>query len=133
MGAESTAALDNIRERIVGEYALAKDPKALILDNLIHEKIRAKLLRHLTDAQFLELKDHWLSFLLKEDSEFRKQALRRIIAVVSPKTLRGLLREYLDQSIYYYDIVYWMDRLCFAPKAWSKLFLASLDRELRSS
>lgn len=55
------------------------------------------------------------SLLLNDNSNIRLSALSYLIRISSNKDLDNLLKTYLTNSSYYYDVVCWLDRILFSP------------------
>jgi hypothetical protein len=113
-------------------YKLSDDPIVLVVNDATHIRLRAKFLSLLSDDEFRKLRGKWIALLLSDDPEFRKQTVRRIATLTTRAMRRRILDEYLSREIYYYDVVFWMDRLSYAPRAWTLAFLTSLERDIKN-
>jgi hypothetical protein len=89
----------NTDELISLVYRHADNPIAIVSDEMVHERLRAKFLTLLSDAEFNQLKDKWNSFLLEQDAVFRKRAVHRIVNATNLKERRLILSSYTTQSV----------------------------------
>jgi hypothetical protein len=113
-------------------YRISKNPSALCIDGGVNERIRAKLLGLLSSREVSILKPQWITLLLAEDAELRKQTVRRIAAVTAVKERRSILNSYLGQPTYYYEVIFWFDRLSYSPKPWISRFFILLERDIKN-
>ncbi len=109
---------------------LMQDPHSLLSDSTIDEQTLAKIIRLLDNASISAGQNSWLSLLSSSSSDVRKAIAYRIYATSDSKKRRRLLTSLLSMPSYYYDAVYWLDRMSYAPIEWQSHFADSLQKHL---
>lgn len=109
---------------------LSKNPSQLVLDNSLSKQTCAKIIPLLKDDQVLSLRSEWLTLLNDGNADIRKGIVLRIFAVTSADERRNLLDQLLNGTTYFYDTIYWLDRLSYPVKRWQVSFAESLAKHL---
>jgi hypothetical protein len=118
--------------KLVGvAFELADDPHTFIIDTSISVQIRKQILALLDRSQTIKLKEHWQSLLTDEDDGVRKRTIQKVFECTTQKQRVELLNRYFEEAkYYYYDVVFWLDRLTYAPNRWQSKFAAALSRRI---
>lgn len=94
--------------------------------------MRTKILALMDNKVFLSLRDHWSAFLSSENSDMRKWCVHQLYDVTSPKQRKALIYKYVAQASYFYDVVFWLDRLTYATCPWQDRFASSLRDQIEN-
>jgi hypothetical protein len=106
-------------------FGIAKNPLELVLDQTLGTLLRTRLLELLSLKQIRKLKPYWIEMLKDENEAFRESAVKQIFrATNAPERVR-LIDEYIWSGAYFYNVVYLLDRLTYAPAAWRTKFAAT--------
>ena len=117
-------------EIVRGAMKLARRSWLLVLDNNLSAEMRAELVCELTDQEVRLLRDKWVALLLARNQKLRRAALYRVVDILGKSQRIQLLEEYLRQETYFYDVVFWLDRLCYSPPSFRKRFYEGFARYL---
>lgn len=109
---------------------LATNPSLLLFDRSLNELTRAKLVQHLSDEHILAAKKEWLTLLHHGNADLRKTMILRIFSLTNVTERRKLINALQSHGTYYYDAIYWLDRLSYTSRNWQKLFADSLSKHL---
>ena len=96
----------------------------LVLDQTIGVFLRARLLDFLSPNQIRKLKPNWIEMLKNENEAFRESAVKQIFRVTNPSERVRIIDEYIWSGAYFYNVVYLLDRLTYAPASWRPKFAA---------
>jgi hypothetical protein len=97
----------------------------LVLDQTLGTLLRTRLLELLSLKQIRKLKPHWIEMLKDENEAFRESAVKQIFRATSGPERVRLIDEYIWSGAYFYNVVYLLDRLTYAPAAWRPKFAAT--------
>lgn len=109
---------------------LSNEPSQLALDRSLNTQTRTSIIRKLTDEQILELKGEWVALLRDDNADIRKSLLLRIFGVTRASERKRLIEQLHSGSSYFYDTIYWLDRLSYPVSSWRVLFAESLSKHL---
>lgn len=68
-------------------------------------------------------------FLSDAENFKRMEAIRFLAKASTPEELKDILSTYLMQSIYYYNVVCWLDRVLFSPAPLREAYVGELGRD----
>ncbi|MCA6113595.1 DUF4062 domain-containing protein [Bradyrhizobium sp. WSM 1738] len=112
---------------------LSSEPHRLALDSSLSKPTRAKIIQLLDDDQILALRNEWLELLNEDSADIRKGMVLKIFAVTRTSERKKLLDQLHGRATYYYDTIYWLDRLSYTAKNWQISFADSLSKHLTNS
>jgi hypothetical protein len=110
--------------------SLSESPSQFLFDRSLHETTRAKIVRFLSDDQILAVRKDWLSLLNEDNADIRKGLILKIFPLTKVSERRKLIESLQENVTYYYDVIYWLDRLSYPTKKWQMLFAQSLAKHL---
>jgi hypothetical protein len=126
-GGERTLALDGVQRLSTNRLETAKSLVALEGRDM---KLAAlSLVRDQPNEDALPFLEELLSH---EDGSVRVVALGQLWRRVDRDALEAVLRKYIDQGTYFYDVVAWLDRLIYAPEPVSAYYQMELDRKMEA-
>jgi hypothetical protein len=109
---------------------LSESPSQFLFDRSLHETTRAKIVRLLTDEQILAVRKEWLSLLNEDNADIRKGLILKIFPLTEARERKKLIETLQEKVTYFYDVIYWLDRLSYPTKKWQILFARSLAKHL---
>jgi len=111
---------------------LSENPSQFLFDLSLSGTTRAKIIRLVDEDQILAVRSDWLGLLNDPNAEIRKAFISRIFTLTSPRERKKLIDTLLTKITYYYDAIYWLDRLSYPTKRWQMLFAESLSKHLNN-
>jgi hypothetical protein len=112
---------------------LSNEPSTLAFDSSLSAVTRARIVQLLNDREVLALRDKWLALLNEDSADIRKSMVLKIFAVTRVSDRKKLIAQLHGQTTYYYDTIYWLDRLSYPMKNWQTFFADSLSKHLANS
>jgi hypothetical protein len=103
----------------------------IIKESDLDPDVRREILLRMSRDAILNAKRLWLPMLLHRHTSLRRTMLLQLLKHASRTALRRLLDRYLQQQTYFYDVAFWLDRVCHSPVAFQRGISDSLDAMLR--
>jgi hypothetical protein len=110
---------------------LTGDPGNIVKENDLDPDLRREISLRMSRDAILHARPLWLPMLLHRDTGLRRAMLLQVLKYASRAALHRLLDRYLKQETYFYDVAFWLDRVCHSPIEFQRGISDSLDATLR--